>query len=104
MEPDRRILRAVEQSDRGDVANHPDFIFWCPGCRCGHGVWTTKVNSQKATWKFNGNMEKPMFEPSILISPNGKGSCHCYVRYGNIEFLPDCSHELAGKAVPMEPF
>lgn len=105
MDPDRKILRAVQQSDRGEAANHPDFIFWCPGCHSGHGVWTTKKNIMGGFWKFNGNMEKPTFEPSILLAAqNGRNGCHCYVRDGNIEFLPDCTHELAGKTVPMEPF
>ena len=29
--------------------------------------------------------------------------CHSFVRSGMIEFLSDCTHELAGKTVPMEP-
>lgn len=28
--------------------------------------------------------------------------CHSFVRAGNIEFLADCSHELAGKTVALE--
>ncbi|MGC4033677.1 MAG: hypothetical protein QM754_18485 [Tepidisphaeraceae bacterium] len=30
--------------------------------------------------------------------------CHSFVRDGQIEFLGDCTHELAGKTVPLEPF
>lgn len=29
--------------------------------------------------------------------------CHSFVRDGRIEFLGDCTHELAGKSVALEP-
>lgn len=46
----------------------PDFLFWCPGCKCGHGVWTTRPNNTRgAMWKFDGNMDRPTFQPSLLI-------------------------------------
>src|SRR5436309_254590 len=30
--------------------------------------------------------------------------CHSFVRDGLIEFLGDCTHPLAGRTVPLEPF
>jgi hypothetical protein len=97
--------------------NSPDFIFLCPGCKCCHGIWTTERNGQNAIWSFNGDMEKPTVSPSILVKHSSyeygeDGSplpetvkdmvCHSYVRNGMIEFLPDSTHALAGKTVPLQ--
>lgn len=30
--------------------------------------------------------------------------CHSFVRDGLIQYLPDCTHHLAGQTVPLEPF
>lgn len=32
-------LQKIEK--RGDG---PDYSFFCPGCRCVHGIWTTESN------------------------------------------------------------
>jgi hypothetical protein len=120
---EKRILRPIQPPARGEPAAHADFLFFCPGCKCCHGVWTTKANSRKALWEFNGNLEKPTFSPSLLIrftkDPTPEEQirilsgepfqpkqlvCHLFVRDGMLEFLTDCTHELAGKTVPMEPF
>lgn len=122
MSDDKMILRKVEYAEQGC-----DFMFWCPGCKCGHGVWTTKRNGVGAIWQFNGSMDKPTFQPSLLLQwetgeppvnehnfdqwkkapwpqTKKKNVCHSFIRDGQIQFLPDCTHELAGKTIPMEPF
>lgn len=89
--------------------NMPDFIFGCPGCGCEHGVWTSKPAANRAQWKWNGDMVKPTFSPSLLITwdtPEGTPTrrvCHSYVTDGKIQFLGDCTHALANKTVPLEP-
>jgi hypothetical protein len=86
----------------------PDFVFFCPGCRCEHGVWTSKTNRNGARWTWNGDMVRPTFSPSLNIS-YGNGPdvprvvCHSFVRDGQIQFLGDCTHALAGQTVPLEP-
>jgi hypothetical protein len=131
MHEDGKILRTVERNEK--FPDSPDFLFFCPGCRCGHGVWITRPNGiTGATWKFNGNTEKPTFEPSLLVTGsefsakgredynqwmadghpprNGKEFdsvktvCHSIITDGQIHFLGDCTHELAGQIVPMQPF
>lgn len=125
MNDDKRILRTVISG--GDSGNHPDFMFFCPGCKCGHGVWTTKKNTVNAVWTFNGNMEKPTFTPSLKITQTTHSPpvtpenmdqwkvspwpqteityvCHSVITDGVINFCGDCSHELAGKSIPMEAF
>jgi len=52
-------------------------------------------------------MDKPTFSPSLKISGGSKGSeycCHLVVTDGVLNFCADCSHELAGKSVPMQAF
>lgn len=75
------------------------YYFWCPGCQEAH--------SPNHTWQFNQNVEKPTFHPSILVQgkddSGGQKRCHSFVRDGQIQFLGDCTHELRGKTVPMEP-
>lgn len=82
----------------------PDFIFWCPGCKFGHGVWvTTTCKSTGARWQWNGSMDAPSFTPSILIT-EGKLVCHSHVTDGHIHFGSDCTHELAGQIIPIPEF
>lgn len=82
-------------------------LFNCPGCNWMHGVSTTKPNSNGAKWSWNGSEEKPTFSPSVLVTANytdvSKLSdvCHSFVRDGNIQFLSDCTHGLAGQTVPL---
>jgi hypothetical protein len=38
-----------------------------------------------------------------MSNPAESTRCHIFVRDGKIQFLNDCTHELAGKTVPMEP-
>jgi len=57
-------------------------------------------------WGWNGSMENPTFSPSILVEwehgPNyEKRVCHSFVTDGNIQFLGDCTHKLAGQTVPL---
>jgi len=95
-------------------------MFWCPGCQCGHYV--------NDTGDLNDISGLPTIRPSILVKStndsdewekdengdfifeNGKAKgsrktvCHLFVTDGVIEYLPDSTHSLAGKSVPMEKF
>lgn len=94
-------------------ANNSTVFFWCPGCDEAHQVI---IEGDKA-WGFNGDLEKPTFTPSYLTwnDPNPKADpkydpkgkyrngfrCHSFVKDGNIEFLSDCTHKLAGQTVEL---
>lgn len=99
-------------------------MFWCPGCECAHGIWTKDERNPvtNAAWDFNGDRVRPTISPSILVrckrditddehSRIMAGEtidipdriCHSFVRDGQIQFLSDCTHSLAGKTVPLEP-
>jgi len=112
------ILRALEGGRLG---------FHCPGCDSMHVV---NVNpATNPCWGFNGDYERPTFTPSVLVrwghhvpgvggrgpdsrcqfgcddpedgNPACCGVCHSFVTDGQIQFLGDCTHALAGQTVPL---
>lgn len=94
----------------------PGIAFWCPGCEEIHTVHT----HGSPAWHWDGNADAPTILPSILVRGKRRITddeyrrimageevdipdrcCHSFVRAGQIEFLPDCTHALAGKTVPL---
>lgn len=80
--------------------------YWCPGCESIHRISIRGKN----TWTFDSNYKAPTFNPSVLVTYQGRDAgvgdappavCHCWVRSGVIEFLPDCTHALKGQKVPL---
>ena len=69
----------------------------CPGCGFSHTI-TNKIWT--LTWKDG----KPTLSPSVLSKwgRNKENICHIFVRGGKIQYLTDCTHELAGKTIDME--
>ena len=51
-------------------------------------------------WSWNGDIENPTLKPSIRTR-NHKHVCHTFINDGNVNFLSDCTHELAGQTVPL---
>lgn len=106
------ILRAIEG---GNVA------FWCPGCAEAHVVGVEAP--ARVIWGYNGDPVAPTFTPSVLVTGHQrvlndqgkwvgdwhrdaqgnalKSRCHSFVTNGQIQFLGDCSHSLAGQTVPL---
>lgn len=86
-------------------------MFWCPGCAGAHMV---RVEGEgRPCWGFNGDMEAPTFTPSVLVTYNGSDAgvddappaiCHSFVTAGQINFLADSTHALAGQTVPLPPW
>lgn len=94
------------------------YYFRCPGCMDEHHI--------DLTWSFNGNVDRPTISPSVLVTGpttvqnadyewTGKyvmGAnnepipmvCHSFITDGNIQFLTDCTHDLAGQTVPLPDF
>lgn len=82
-------------------------LFWCPGCDEHHSVSIGAPNSMGAVWSWDGNIEAPTFSPSVLVRHKDQNNvvvntCHLFVRAGHIQYLPDCTHALAGTTVAME--
>jgi hypothetical protein len=84
---------------------------WCPACEWMHHIRVVDPNP----WEFDGNSDSPTFSPSVKVEYNGPDAdtrpdgrrrrpskvCHYFLRAGEIEFLPDCTHEMAGQKVPL---
>jgi len=102
-----------------------ELVFMCPGCEHVHAVRYGEGNGPRWTW--NGDDFKPTFSPSILysreqwtppVTPKNIEQwrvepweqtkqlyvCHSFVTDGRIQFLSDCTHELAGQTVDLPEF
>ena len=85
--------------------------FWCPGCREPHSFRTSTEHlgeTNKPVWTFNGDADNPTFSPSLGIKDWDEEArtfrgyrCHLFVRDGQIQFLDDSKHALAGQTVEM---
>lgn len=83
----------------------------CPGCKCHHVIATVQPFSNGAKWGFNGDMDKPTFSPSLLITtPEVKDEeytipatvCHSWIENGMIRFMDDgTTHHLRGQTVEL---
>lgn len=95
----------LRKVNREGSPESPDYVFFCPGCKYGHGVWIApnKNPLTGASWTFNEDLERPTFSPSILLEGKTR-RCHLFVRDGFIEFLKDSHHKLAGQTVLMPNF
>lgn len=74
--------------------------FECPGCGFGHPVHVVPTPGYH-DWQWNGSLVVPTLSPSISVRLAKGGVCHSFVRNGNIEFLSDSAHALAGQTVPL---
>jgi len=67
--------------------------FFCPGCRCLHGVRVSGEGQPR--WLWNGSMESPTITPSIDVA----GVCRSFVINGTIHFLLGSTHSRSGQTV-----
>lgn len=78
--------------------------YYCEGCKQLHTVWTKEYHRPEGgpQWEWDGNTTKPTFNPSIRVSYGSSGErCHCFLRHGQIQYLSDCTHELAGQTIDL---
>lgn len=81
-------------------------LVWCPGCDMLHRINVLGEDGSRDSviWDWDGNMERPTFDPSILVfRDNDKKRCHSYLKNGQWQFLTDSGHGLAGKTFGMVP-
>jgi len=95
--------------------------FYCNGCNRVHSINLTIEGMPK--WGFNGSEIAPTFTPSILCRykhPKGYTNdnpapadfngeivtdiCHSFVTDGRIQYLSDCTHDLAGQTIGLPEF
>lgn len=93
-----RFMRLAKDTEDTETL----YIFWCPACEMAHPY---RTRGQGPMWTFNGSVERPSFQPSLLVhdcTPS-RGNCHLYVTDGEIRYCADSAHALAGQTVPMVP-
>jgi hypothetical protein len=98
-------------------------LFWCPGCDSVHAVRVDPIGSMGNGWGWNRDGDAPTFTPSVLVNGTRRLTddeharlmagekieptplvCHSFVKDGQIQFLGDCTHALAGQTVPLPDF
>ena len=76
-------------------------IFMCPGCGDRHQATV----GDRGQWGWNGRLDLITLQGSVLvrgpIRGRADGVCHSFVHGGQIEFLSDSTHELAGATVDL---
>jgi hypothetical protein len=92
-----------------------NYSFHCAGCGFPHGI-QSRTDGNGPSWTFNGDLERPTFTPSILVTwdgpivaagedhgtgPDVRHVCHLFLTDGKLHFLGDCTHKLAGQVVDL---
>lgn len=103
--PGPLAVAALRSMTRNDVA-YDALAFVCPGCvamGAGSGLHMLPVNTTAVSpsWEWNGDLTRPTVSPSILTRYTAGTVCHSFMRDGRVEFLTDCTHELAGQTVDL---
>lgn len=103
-------------------------LYHCPGCKGGHAI-DVRNDGGGPSWEFNGDVESPTISPSVLVRSSkftAKGEaemeewraagcphrddlqfdyvdtvCHSFINAGQIQFLSDSTHHLAGQTVEL---
>lgn len=125
----KAVLRPVEGIEELQIIGYKII---CLGCDEEHLLYTNPSYGD-ITWGFNGDIEKPTFNPSLLIRTGchisnhktdhcwctynkeciEKGekptsfkckTCHTFITDGKIQYLTDCSHKLAGQTIELPNF
>lgn len=80
----------------------------CPGIFPDRFIPVQLKGSRKDTgnWSWNGDVDRPTLKPSILTRADfgeerEQKICHSFVNDGKIQFLSDCTHELAGQTLDL---
>ena len=77
------------------------FMYWDIATQDVNCFWVTGYYDRG--WQWNGDFERPTVTPSILNSRPGFIN-HVYITNGKIEYLNDCTHDMAGQRVDMVDF
>ena len=99
---------------RGETKSY--FLFWCPGCGCGHLYWCGPGFEHSQKWDFNGNVDKPTFTPSLrtyvritkeiddklVDTGEQKTLCHLNLTDGQLQYCEDNPHKMNNQTIPMQ--
>ena len=100
-----------------DLFGRPDlpivtYGHYCPACDELHHFFVEQATSKGARWTFDGDLSKPTFSPSMNIEvgpmPPDSGRagqvdrCHYFLQGGRVQYLGDCTHDMAGTTVDLQ--
>jgi hypothetical protein len=97
------MLRSID--DHG--VKYQALMFLCPGCAAendmGSGLHMLPVNTtnKSPSWDWDGNLEAPTLNPSILSGRGTDKICHSFLKCGVFQFLTDSTHPLTGQHIPI---
>lgn len=86
---------------------------WCPGCKELHMVYVAGFEHPGPIWGYDFKHDCPTFTPSLKHSTNRPRTigemtkpvtytqCHYFIKNGQIQYLSDCIHPLAGQTVDL---
>lgn len=83
-------------------------MLWCPGCQTLHSpVFRCPEHGGPAAgpvWDGDPWASPLTVVGSYLVFETPpQPRCHAYIHRGSWQFLTDCTHDLAGTTVPLEP-
>lgn len=94
--------------------------FYCPACKQNHMInsgWNIDIENKTVSpsvlvkfinssdeWGKDENGDYIFIEIDGVKRTKGYKNtiCHSFIRNGKIQYLNDCTHELAGKTIDME--
>ncbi len=98
-------MKSMTRSVDDHGLKYDALAFVCPGCRefGGTGLHLLPVNSstKSSSWDWDGDLDRPTLNPSILTGRDSPRVCHSFLRGGVLEFLGDCAHSLANRLVEL---
>ena len=110
-------MAKIKRYTTADGGYHGELGFHCPGCKEVHFICDNKTDekaSQGHCWDFNNDFNRPTITPSVLVrypaNPYASAEfeewkkervCHSFITDGKIQFLNDCTHQLAGQTVEL---
>lgn len=80
------------------------YYFNCPACNSEHYIATAENDCGFPIWQWNKDVNNPTISPSIQEEYHGDDKdtiCHSFIRDGKIQYLSDCTHQLAGQTVEL---
>ena len=77
------------------------YFHWCPGCEVLHGFYVDRAFEGHTRWLYNGHDDRPSFAPSMDVGRDTALRCHYFLKDGQLRFLPDSHHALAGQTVAL---
>ena len=102
-----KVVRREFTSDGHHIA--ACFVY-CPACKRAHRFIMENDEDPENVWDFDGDMEFPTFNPSLLVEsgplkPDAANHiCHSFLKKGVWDFLGDCTHDYAGNKTQMVDF